>query len=150
MCECKCNSVNAYATCRNVNERSELERERERGVPVYRYSMFIPRWRYHYKLHGINIHLPIYSMSCGSNTMHVLLSLYPPVPHASFTCPKSKNRHYLWIRLPTHWTSLFRISFIRFRYSTLTICKQSLAKKKTHTQSPICYCERRPFISVTG
>lgn len=31
------------------------------------------RWRYHYKLHGINIHLPIYSMSCGSNTIHVLL-----------------------------------------------------------------------------
>lgn len=35
-----------------------------------------PRWRYHYKLHGINIHLPIYSMSCGSNTIHVLLLLH--------------------------------------------------------------------------
>lgn len=31
------------------------------------------RWHYHYKLHRINIHLPIYSMSCGSNPMHVLL-----------------------------------------------------------------------------
>lgn len=37
------------------------------------YATIFTRWRYHYKLHGINIHLPIYSMSCGSNTIHVLL-----------------------------------------------------------------------------
>lgn len=39
------------------------------------HTTIFTRWRYHYKLHGINIHLPIYSMSCGSNTIHVLLLL---------------------------------------------------------------------------
>lgn len=51
------------------------ERQASSGsTPYHRY--IFTRWRYHYKLHGINIHLPIYSMSCGTNTtIHVLLLL---------------------------------------------------------------------------
>lgn len=36
-------------------------------------------WHYHYKLHGINIHLPIYSMSCGSNTIQCVIVTVHPV-----------------------------------------------------------------------
>lgn len=87
--------------------------------PLHHVSVLIPRWRYHYKLHGINIHLPIYSMSCGSNTMHMLFllslcilsSLYE---YARFKCPKSKNRHYLWDAIACALNLLFHISYIQY------------------------------------
>lgn len=71
------------------------------------------------------------------------------VAHASSKCPKSKNRHYLpkrfaFYALNPTVRAIFRISFICFRYTTLTISKykykhptniQQNHKKTPHAQT---------------
>lgn len=109
-------------TIKCATEKAVHRVQAERRTPGTQFdSLFhitiLTRWRYHYKLHGINIHLPIYSMSCGSNTIHVLL-LHPL--HTDCVCVENgRNRKIVSIcgctfsnRVELNLVELFRISFI--------------------------------------
>lgn len=128
------------------------------------------RWRYHYKLHGINIHLPIYSMSCGSNTnVHVLLSLLmlllQPL-HGSYTArPVRKTgveieKSSSFADTNLHWQRMnfkqwVRVPCTLFASHLFSIgCVPELSSIHECTDFHICYivcqCIRSAFISITG
>lgn len=154
-------------TIKCATEKAVHRVQAERRTPGTQFdSLFhitiLTRWRYHYKLHGINIHLPIYSMSCGSNTIHVLL-LHPL--HTDCVCVENgRNRKIVSICGCTFspfepgW-ALSHLIYLAFVVRQLTIHKYTLSllvdgQRKKHkttiashaiqsdaTTSSICYMQ---------
>lgn len=134
-----------------------------------------PRWRYHYKLHHINIHLPIYSMSCGNSTIHVLFLLHLCISLYTYTEREWKRDEFATKMSKIEKLSLFadailyryayklvRISFIHFRCTT-TIDHLQIHRvvgpgewgRKRVREEKICAhtyvtVNKGPFISVAG